>query len=568
MASTTHSETLLTIPDNLSISQFMLDCQHPLRPQRGDTPCFTDNDSGEIVSFDEVKLRTELLAAALNTRYNLSDNDVVLICSPNHVDYAVATWSVHRIGGIVTPANPGMTPEELCYQLQITKASFIIVHSAAVITAQTAARKCNLPPTRIILLDDCEHYDLYSVPELISEALANQYSFSPKLLKPGEGSTKLALLMLSSGTTGKPKAVKIPHRAIIANLVQLAIHHQVYTYHKGASRGFRCGDSLLGVLPFFHVAGLLLSMHLPVFCGMSVIVVGRFDFVNMLRSIVRYRITDLVIVPPQAVALCKHSAVKSYDMSSVKCVIVGAAPMTKEINALLFNVFPSAQIGQAYGTTETPAVLTTVPFEQQRGPVGSAGRLLPGVEARVVKFDGTFIRHGEPGELEVRCPNMALGYLDNEEATLETFRDGWIRTGDEVILTKDREVYIVDRIKEFIKVNGYQVAPAELEGCLLDHPDVVESCVIGVPHDYSGEVPLAFVALSSDANRRIRQNPSASRDIKQSILQHVTRNKVRYKHLTDVRFVPSIPKTASGKILRRQFREQSKTVYHAPTAKL
>ncbi|KAG7440839.1 acetyl-CoA synthetase-like protein [Guyanagaster necrorhizus] len=547
MASTALSETLFTIPDNLSVSQFMLDYQHPLRPQRGDTPCFTDDDSGQIVSFDQVKLRTQLLAAALNTRYN--------------VYYAVATWSVHQIGGVVTPANPGLTPDELCYQLQITKASFIIVHSAAVITAQTAARKFKFPPTRIILLDDCEHYDLYSVPELISEALANHYSFSPKALRPGEGITKLALLMLSSGTTGKPKAVKIPHRAIIANLVQLAIHHQVYKYPIGQRRGFRCGDTLLGVLPFFHVAGFLLSMHFSVFCGMSVIVVGRYDFVNMLRSIVRYRITDLVIVPPQAVALCKHSAAKSYDMSTVKCVIVGAAPMTKEVNALLFDIFPFAQIGQAYGTTETPAVLANVSFEQQRGPVGSAGKLLPGVEARVVKFDGTFARPGEPGELEVRCPNMSLGYLDNEEATLETFRDGWLRTGDEVILTKDREVFIVDRIKEFIKVNGYQVAPAELEGCLLDHPDVIESCVIGVPHDYCGEVPLAFVALSSDANKLIRQNPSASRAIKQSILQHVASNKVNYKHLKGgVEFISEIPKNPSGKLLRRVLRQYAKSL--------
>ncbi|KAK0464421.1 uncharacterized protein EV420DRAFT_1475893 [Desarmillaria tabescens] len=507
MASTTFLETTLTIPDNLTISQFMLDCQHPLRPQRGDTPCFTDDNSGQIVNFDEVKLRTQLLAAALNTRYNLSDNDV---------DYAVATWSVHQIGGIVTvlpvhkeaicsPANPGLTPEELCYQLQITKASFIIVHSAAVITAQTAARKFNFPPTRIILLDDCEHYDLYSVPELISEALINHYSFSPKTLKPGEGSTKLALLMLSSGTTGKPKF----NWQCITKCTRIT---------KSLSRGFRCGDSLLG-----DIAGFLLSVsthftlppwaemlkrgHADAFpsvlrgredCSplsmvlglkqilqMSVIVVGRFDFVNMLRSIVRYRITDLVFVngvqsllaannllQTRTSASCcimqgVNSAAKSYDMSSVKCVIVGAAPMTKEINALLFDVFPSAQIGQAYGTTETPAVLATVHFEQQRGPVGSAGRLLPGVEARVVKFDGTFARLGEPGALEVRCPNMSLGYLDNEEA--------WLRTGDEVILTKDREVYIVDRIKEFIKVNGYQVAPAELEGCLLDHPDVIES---------------------------------------------------------------------------------------------
>ncbi|KAF9019186.1 acetyl-CoA synthetase-like protein [Hymenopellis radicata] len=572
MASSFLCDTELLIPDNLTIAQFMLDACHPLRPKRGSTPCHVDEETGVSVSLDEVKRRTDRLAVSLEAHFGLSDDDVVLICSPNHIDYPVIAWAVHRTGGIVTSANPKSTATELHYQMKLTNPCLMVVHFSALDNAYRAASMAGLPPNRIIVLGMARSPERCTISRLIDECDSLLPSVD-RTLKPGEGSTKLAFLLLSSGTTGNPKAVKIPHRAIIANTVQLALHLRVD--QASPNRGFRNGDNLLGTLPFFRascaseqpeplnltasdildVAGNILLMHFAFFCGMSVIVVGQFDFLRMLKSIAHYRVCNLLLVPPQAIALCKHPSVQRYDLSSVKFVAVGAAPTSKEINGSLFNVFPEAQVGQIYGTTETPSVISMVRFDQRRGPVGSSGQILPGIETRIIKLDGSNAKCGESGELHVRGPNMSTGYLNNEVATLESFRDGWLRTGDEVVLTEDGELYVLDRIKEFIKVNGFQVAPAELEGCLLEHPDVLESCVVGVPNERSGEAPLGVIVLTASARERLQNKEVDSVGLKGSIQEHVAKRKSRYKQLIGVEFVDTIPKTASGKILRRTIRD-------------
>ncbi|KAG6844472.1 hypothetical protein H0H87_006696 [Tephrocybe sp. NHM501043] len=182
-----------------------------------------------------------------------------------------------------------------------------------------------------------------------------------------------------------------------------------------------------------------------------------------------------------------------------------------------------------------------------------AGQLLPGTIARAVKSDGSLAGYGEAGELFIKTPSVALGYANNGEA--------WVRTGDEVKIDKNGELWILDRLKEIMKVKGFQVAPAELEGCILDHPDVAASCVVGIPNDYSGEVPMAFVVLTNNASRRVRQKPTAAGEIKKSIIKHVADKKVNYKHLVGgVEFIPVIPTSPSGKLLRRVLREQAKTL--------
>ncbi|KAF9005400.1 hypothetical protein BDQ17DRAFT_346070 [Cyathus striatus] len=247
--------------------------------------------------------------------------------------------------------------------------------------------------------------------------------------------------------------------------------------------------------------------------------------------------------------------------------MIGAAPVSQEVQEQLDRVFPTAQIGQAYGMTEMTTVLAMVGPMQMRGPLGSGGRLLPGVQARVLKPDGNEASYGEPGELVVRGPSAALGYFNNQKATRETFVDGWVYTGDEVIITHDKEVFVFDRLKEFIKVRGFQVAPAELEGCLLDHPDVIDTCVVGVPDSYSGELPLAFVVLSADAVSRVSRNPRVADMILESILQHVANRKARYKRLTGgVYFTDTIPKNGSGKLLRRILRDKARELLKSQEA--
>ncbi|KAF8919053.1 hypothetical protein CPB85DRAFT_1280033 [Mucidula mucida] len=300
MASSFLYDTEQLIPDNLTIAQFMLDACHPLRPKRGSTPCYVDEETGLSVSLDEVKRRTDRLAVSLEAHFGLSDEDVVLICSPNHIDYPVVTWAVHRTGGIVTSANPKSTATELHYHMKLTNPCLMVVHFSALENTYRAAAIAGFPQNRIIVLGMDRSSERYTISRLIDECDSLLPSVDRKL-NPGEGSTKLAFLLLSSGTTGDPKAVKIPHRAIIANTVQLALHQRVD--QPSPNRGFRNGDNLLGTLPFFHVAGNILLMHFAFFCGMSVIVVGQFDFLRMLKSIVRYRVSNLLLVPPQAVAL-------------------------------------------------------------------------------------------------------------------------------------------------------------------------------------------------------------------------------------------------------------------------
>jgi acyl-CoA synthetase (AMP-forming)/AMP-acid ligase II len=309
------------------------------------------------------------------------------------------------------------------------------------------------------------------------------------------------------------------------------------------------GDVVLGVLPFFHIYGLVVTLHFMLYCGASVVVVPKFNFSDFLESIVRHRVTHLFLVPPQVVLLCKNPSLKRYDFSRVKLCFSGAAPLSGELMRRISSIFPNAAIGQGYGLTETCTTICWLQVDRKLGTVGGAGELIPGIIAKVVKPDGSLASDGEQGELVVKGPSMALGYYGNLAATAETFVDGWVRTGDEVVI-KNLEVFIVDRLKELIKVRGHQVAPAELEGFLLLRPDVMDACVVSIPDDYSGEVPLAYIVLDSDTQKRVHGDHTASMDLKKAIQKYVSDAKVRYKWLAGgVEFIDVIPKNPSGKIV-------------------
>jgi len=425
-----------------------------------------------------------------------------------------------------------------------------------------AARAAGLPSDRIIVLDaqaDASSTSLYpTISSLVDEGLAQQTTFVERRLKPGEGKTKLAFLSFSSGTTGKPKAVCISHYGPIANVIQMAHLANLQTV-PWDERKWRAGDFVMGVLPFFHIYGLVVIMHFEMFYACTLVIIPKFNFLDILKSIERYRINQLPVVPPMVVLLCKHPAVKQHDLRSVRAIMSGAAPLSAELIKQLSETLPHVGIGQGYGMTETCTTVSFPQIEQKVCTPGSAGRLVPGIIARVVKPDGSLAKYGEPGQLVVTGPSMALRYMNNEEATKETFVDGWVYTGDEVIINESAEIFVVDRIKELLKVKGFQVAPAELEGHLLDHPDVSDVCVVGVPDDYSGELPLAFVMPSASALERIKKDPAEIDKTKASIMKHVADAKVHYKHLAGgVEFVDVIPKNPSGKLLRRVLRDRAK----------
>ncbi|KAN0087719.1 hypothetical protein V8E55_006340 [Tylopilus felleus] len=559
------------IPDNLTLAQFILDSQHPSRPVRKHgIPWFIEDHTGRTLGYEEIRARVFGLANGLRLTFGIKEDDVVLIFSPNHVDYLVAVWAAHRLGAIMSGANPLFTPDELAYQIQATKASVVLTHPEALSVAISATRASNLPAQRIILfnVDGTSYGARTTVQNIIDDGLASTSAFQERVLQPGEGKTKVAFLSFSSGTTGKPKAVAIPHYAPIANVIQLAAHHRVNDPNWEDQR-FKQGDICCAVLPLYHIYGLVFNTHLSFFCGLPIVLIAKFNFLDFLKSIVRHRITHLMVVPPQVVLFCKHPAVKDYDLSHVRYLTSGAAPLSRELMERLIEIFPNASIGQSYGTTESSTVITTWSLENKCDLSGSAGQLIPGITARVEKPDGTLAEFDEPGELVVRTPSLALEYAGDPEATKETFVSGWLRTGDEVKMNRKGEIVVLDRLKEMLKVRGFQVAPAELEGCILDHPDVADTCVVGVPDEYSGDLPLAFVVLRSDALNRIGNDPVTAEAIKQSIIKHVAENKIGYKRLAGgVEFVDVIPKNPSGKLLRRVLRDKARSLKVRPVAKL
>ncbi|EIN14039.1 phenylacetyl-CoA ligase [Punctularia strigosozonata HHB-11173 SS5] len=561
------------VPDNLTIPQFLLDSQHATRPLRPvNSPWLIEDETGRHIGFEELRRRTFGLANALSVKYGIGNNDVVCLFSPNHVDYPVVVWAIHRLGAIISPANPAYTVEELVYQCQASKSSMIMVHPLFLSTALSAARQANISSDRIVLVDSLPTSTGTSVPihcpptvsDLVAHGLSEPLRFKEPQLSTGGGKTKLAFLSFSSGTTGRPKAVAIPHYAVIANVIQMAKHWKINEdYTTWEERQWRAGDVAIAVLPFFHIYGLVVNLHYCLFAGLSIVVVPKFNFENFLASIARYRVTHLLLVPPQMVLFCKHPATKKYDFSHVRLCMAGAAPVSSELTMQFTKVMKNAYIGQGYGMTETSTTVAVLTPDQKLFTLGSAGKLMPGVTARVIKEDGSLGGVNDVGELVVASPSNALRYENNPEATKETFMEAdgkrWVRTGDEVRINEKYELFIVDRIKELIKVRGFQVAPAELEGHLLDHRDVSDACVVGIPHEYSGEVPLAFVVLSSDAASKLKQAGTGEVErLKKSIMKHVADAKVHYKHLYDVEIVSEIPKNPSGKLLRRLLRDRAR----------
>ncbi|KIY71971.1 amp dependent CoA ligase [Cylindrobasidium torrendii FP15055 ss-10] len=542
------------IPDDLIIPQFILDSQHPIRPKRPQgTPWLVADKSGKSLDLEEIQRRTNGLTLGLKEKYSVGDGDVVLFFCGNHIDYTVCMWAVHRLLGIVTPCNPVLTVPELVQHIKLSNATLFFVYDEFLPTVTAATAKLGISQDRIIVLSS-QDTDKPRAPtgfvglhDLIHHGLQSGGRIPEVKLKRGEAKTRIAFLSSSSGTTGPPKMVKISHYAFIADILLIAAHNQV----SESSTRYTPGDACLAVLPFYHIYGLTLITHFNMFSGISVVVVPKFHFKDMLESIVRHKITSLMVVPPQVVLLVKDPIVKGYDLSSVKVVLCAAAPLPDELYEQLMELMPWIYIGQAYGATEVTGVATMCPVHHKRGRY--AGVLSPGVSGRVVKVDGTDAGRNEEGELLIRTPAAASGYHNNDAATRETFSaDGWIRSGDLVKIDDNDEIIVVDRLKEMIKVKGLQVAPAELEGCILDHPYAADACVVAAPHTYSGEVPVAFVVPTA-AGRAVSAN-----SFKSTIFDHIKTNKAPFKRLYHVEIVQSVPKTPSGKLLRRELRDAAK----------
>ncbi len=506
--------------------------------ERADRPALIDGLTGETMTHGQLAAHVDRLAAALQAR-GLGKGDVVAVFSPNTIWYPVVFHGIAAAGCVVTPVNALYTPEEIAFQLRDSGARMLITVSPFLDRALAAVQKS--PVDEVVVLDGAQGHP--SLRDLLStDAPAAQVDIDP--------ATDLVTLPYSSGTTGLPKGVMLTHRNLVANVAQC---RPLFDLHEGDER-------VIAVLPFFHIYGLTVLMNQGLAWGCSVVTLPRFDLEQFLRTIADQRVTRAYVAPPILVALAKHPLVDSFDLSSLRTITSGAAPLAESLahaveTRLRRGAADGVVVSQGYGMTELSPVSHTTPETGHEPPgagptpKGSVGYAIPNTECRLVDpATGTDAAPGERGELWVRGPQVMAGYLNNPQATADTLDDeGWLHTGDVAVVDDEGRYTVVDRVKELIKYKGYQVAPAELEAVLLGHPEISDTAVIGVKDEDSGEeLPKAFVVRTPGSS-------IGAADVQAFVAERVA----PHKKIRLVEFIDAVPKSAAGKILRKDLKARA-----------
>ncbi|MDQ0615579.1 acyl-CoA synthetase (AMP-forming)/AMP-acid ligase II [Microbacterium sp. W4I4] len=493
-----------------------------------DRVAIIDGMSGAETTYRQLVGQIGLFAGALAARGVGVGTKVGLLC-PNVPAFATVFHGILRAGATATTINSLYTPEEITSQLRDAEATWLVTVSPLLPGAAAAAAELGIADDHVIVLDGAEGHP--SLRDLLGEGhAAPDVTFDP--------ATHLAVLPYSSGTTGRPKGVMLTHRNLIANVAQ---SRPMLT--------LTAEDRVLAVLPFFHIYGMTVLLNLALRQRAALVTMPKFDLPEFLRIIGEYRTSWLFIAPPIAVALAKHPIVDQYDLSAVQVIFSGAAPLDATLAEAV-----AARLGcvvtQGYGMTETSPVTHATPVQRPDVDRAAVGPLLPNTEARIVDPDSAVDvevpAHGQsaPGELWIRGPQVMVGYLNRPEATAEMLdADGWLRTGDMATVTADGIFRIVDRLKELIKYKGYQVAPAILEAVLLEHPQIADAAVIGANDEDGQEVPKAFVVRQADADL-------SADEVMAFVASHVA----PHEKVRQVEFIDVIPKSSSGKILRKDLR--------------
>ncbi|KAK5170450.1 uncharacterized protein LTR77_005038 [Saxophila tyrrhenica] len=484
--------------------------------------------------------------------------DRLLLYSANSIFFPVIIQGTLMAGGIFTGANPNYVARELAYQLQDSGASILITGESSLPTALEAASSISFPKDKISIMGSG-----HEVFESRCHPTNNIQHWTTLLASPEAGKThrwedlntleqthRTAVLNYSSGTTGLPKGVEISHRNYVSNCAQTAFTARLSpTYDSYLSRAVG-----LGFLPMYHAYGQTRHGVSNVLLGIPTYIMQKFEFGRMLEYVEKYRVTALNLVPPVAVALTKREEVGRFDLSSVEQAMVGAAPLDPATVKDFERVFGwRVVLKQGWGMTEITC--SACGWDPRNGTEASqVGELNANIEAMIVDDAGLEVGEGERGELLVRGPNVMKGYWRRPEATRETVtEDGWLRTGDVAVKHPEGTLSIVDRKKELIKVKGNQVAPAELEGVLLEHPGVVDAAVIvmltiAVILRRGEELPRAYVVISES-------QPGKPEEIASWMSQRVAPHK---RLAGGIVVVDEVPKNPSGKILRKILRERAK----------
>ena len=494
-----------------------------------------DAMSGKTFTYEELQRDIIRFAGSLEA-WGFPTGGVMAVMAPNMAEYPVVVHGVLTMGGTVTTVNPLYTAEELANQLRDSGAQMIFVHALFAETALTAAASIDdAHVLKGVIVYGAEIDGTISYEKFLDGEYGQTGDVGQAEV---DLDTHVAVLPYSSGTTGLPKGVMLSHRNLVANIEQCKANLT------------KEPEAIIAVLPFFHIYGFHVLLNTMLSMGKTVVTLPRFDLEVFLGLIQQYKAKNIYVVPPIVVALAKHPLVDNFDLSSLEGIFSGAAPLGSDVENLVTERL-GVKVLQGYGMTELSPVSHLCPEDFEKP--GSIGKLVANSECRIVSSaTGEDMGVGEEGEIWVRGPQVMLGYLGNEQATVDTIdEDGWLHTGDIGYVDEDGDYFITDRLKELIKFKGFQVPPAELEALLLGHPDVADAAVVGYPDEEAGEVPKAFVVLKADVSSADMASKSTE------IIDFVAEQVAHYKKIRIMEFVEEIPKSASGKILRRLLREDA-----------
>ncbi|CAH1108546.1 unnamed protein product [Psylliodes chrysocephalus] len=499
--------------------------------------------TGRKYTFGQVRKKCKNLNKAIRHIFKLQKGDVVAILLPNCPEFAISALGILEAGLVLTTLNPIYTPDEISKQLIDSSAKVLITQVQGVNNAKAAVQltQKHIPIIAIKRLQND------SIPEGVIdfEELVNNNDISISDADHVK-SSDLAFLPYSSGTTGLPKGVELTHHNIISNLCEIS--HKDYNYFDPPTDSSQ--DVTAAVLPYYHIYGFCLSLLNMAYNGAKTVTIEKFTPEVYLSVLQKHPLSIIYVAPPLVLFFISHPHVKAEHFDHLKVLTSGAAPLGhSDEERFIKKLGRETNICQGYGLTETSPILTYSPKGTKRTEhsSGSVGKVVPNTLIKIVSPDdptGTPLGPNEKGELLTKGPQVMGGYHKREEESKNAFLDGWFRTGDIGYYNEQKQVFITDRIKELIKVKGYQVAPAELEAVIRDHPSIEDAAVIGIPHSKYGEVPRAYIVPKKDVTLDIE-------DLKKYVAVKVA----PYKQLQGgVQILENIPKNPSGKILRRQLK--------------
>ncbi|KAF5292799.1 hypothetical protein FQA39_LY13844 [Lamprigera yunnana] len=529
------------VPDG-TVGQYI---HHFLKKNKNLETCMTLAETGDSISYKELHENTCRLAQSL-TNHGFPINTIVSVCSENSIYYMYPIIGALYAGLVVAPLNPNYTERELLYMFNITKPKLIFCSKKVLSKIQDIKYKVSYIEKIIVLdgEDDTEYAESFN--NFISRR--SDVDLDPDNFETVnyDRNEHIALILQSSGTTGLPKGVMLTD----TNILTRSTHAKHSQY--GTGLHVRPGGSVVNFLPLFHTFGFFTLLNYVTF-GLHVVQIQVFKEELFLRSIEKYKAQSTLVVPAIMIFLMKSPLVDKYDLTSLMEILCGAACLSKEVFTSVKNRLNLKYIRQGYGLTEATAICCVTPLHSLK--YDAIGKVLPCTLAKIVDVDTNIaLGQNQQGELCFKGDIIMKGYFENEEATKNTVdEDGWLHTGDIAYYDEDEHVYVVDRLKELIKYKGFQVAPAELEAILIEHPNIKEVAVVGKPDLKAGELPTAFVVETPGKT-------ITEQEVHQFVADKISPEK---RLRGGVRKIDAIPRNTTGKIMRNTLRELLKTEYKA-----